>query len=192
MIQIVDGRNRPMFDVGSANMRPDMHTILTELAGTLNNIPNQISIAGHTDATQYATGERYYSNWELSADRANAARRSLVAGGLAENKVQSIMGLGSRMGASENPYDHGNRRITIIVMSQESMNRLRRTFANMAKPADVASKVNEHAQVKEPAPVWPPQTVEEPKNPFESIDKNSAELAEQMLMKWVAPTSETQ
>src|SRR5690606_3991115 len=92
-IQIVDGQNRPMFATGSDRMNRDMEIILNELAPTLNGVPNGLSIAGHTDATQYATGDLRYSNWELSSDRANAARKSLVAGGIADNKIQRVMGL---------------------------------------------------------------------------------------------------
>jgi chemotaxis protein MotB len=131
-IQIVDGQNRPMFATGSARINADMETILNELAPTLNEVPNGLSVAGHTDATQYATGERYYSNWELSADRANAARKSLVAGGIAENKVRRIMGLGSTMNADPDPMAHANRRISIVVLNQHSELIMRQTYSTMS------------------------------------------------------------
>jgi chemotaxis protein MotB len=127
-IQIVDGQNRPMFATGSAQMNPDMEIILRELSPTLNLMPNGLSIAGHTDATQYATGERAYSNWELSADRANAARKTLVAGGIAENKVRRVMGLSATMGASEDPYAPANRRISIVVLNKRTEDALQATY----------------------------------------------------------------
>lgn len=79
-IQIIDSQNRPMFKTGSAEVEPYMRDILRGIAPVLNEIPNKISLSGHTDDYPYATGERGYSNWELSADRANASRRELVAG----------------------------------------------------------------------------------------------------------------
>jgi chemotaxis protein MotB len=119
-IQIVDAQNRPMFDVGSAQLKDYTVAILHELAPYLKSVPNRISIIGHTDATPYA-GLRGYTNWELSADRANAARRALVSAGLPESKINRIVGL-----ADSAPIDRGaplnaiNRRISIIVMNQEA------------------------------------------------------------------------
>ncbi len=79
-IQIVDSENRPMFMVGSAYVEPHMRDILRAIAPLLNDVPNKISISGHTDDLPYANGANY-NNWELSADRANASRRELIAGG---------------------------------------------------------------------------------------------------------------
>ena len=96
-IQIIDNQNRPMFATGRAEVQPYMRDILRELGPVLNELPNKVSISGHTDASQYARGERAYSNWELSADRANASRQELVAGGMSESKVMRIQGLSSSM-----------------------------------------------------------------------------------------------
>ncbi|OLQ26609.1 flagellar motor protein MotB, partial [Pseudomonas aeruginosa] len=79
-IQIVDAANRPMFDLGSARLQPYFEDILLAMAETIRQVPNKISISGHTDAKPYA-GNGDFGNWELSANRANAARRALVAGG---------------------------------------------------------------------------------------------------------------
>ena len=120
-IQIIDDQNRPMFDSGSAVMKPYTRDILHEIGRTLNELPNRISLSGHTDAIKYTTGERGYSNWELSADRANASRRELVAGGLEDGKIMRVVGLGSAV-----PYDKAhpdapiNRRISIIVMNKQA------------------------------------------------------------------------
>ena len=81
-VQIVDAQNRPMFDLGSTRLKDYTDGILRELATYLNGVPNRISLTGHTDTTPYATGAVGYTNWELSADRANAARRALEAGGM--------------------------------------------------------------------------------------------------------------
>src|SRR5690606_24517986 len=92
-IQIVDDQNRPMFDNGRAVVHPWMEEILRELGALLNEVENKVSLAGHTDAKPYFMGDRGYSNWELSADRANASRRQLVAGGIDENKIIRVVGL---------------------------------------------------------------------------------------------------
>src|SRR3546814_9744387 len=94
-IQIVDEKNRPMFALAKAELQPYTREILHELAKLLNDIPNRLSLSGHTDATPYSDGEKSYSNWELSADRANAARRALVGGGMGESKILRVVGLSS-------------------------------------------------------------------------------------------------
>ncbi|HLR29971.1 MAG TPA: flagellar motor protein MotB [Paenalcaligenes sp.] len=120
-IQIVDQKNRPMFAMGSAQVQPYMREILRSLSKPLNKLPNRLLIAGHTDAHQYLRGEREYSNWELSSDRANAARRELVAGGLAENKVKQISGLASTVDlVKEDPQAAVNRRISIVALSRQA------------------------------------------------------------------------
>lgn len=120
-IQIIDDQNRPMFDSGGAVMKPYTRDILHEIGKTLNDLPNKISLSGHTDAVQYTTGERGYSNWELSADRANASRRELVAGGLEDGKIMRVVGLGSAVPYDkDNPNAPVNRRISIVVMNKRA------------------------------------------------------------------------
>ncbi|MEO8133100.1 MAG: flagellar motor protein MotB [Betaproteobacteria bacterium] len=117
-IQIVDQQNRPMFDIGSATLKPYTAEILMELAKLINEVPHKITLAGHTDAAKYSGGERGYSNWELSADRANASRRQLVAGGLAEDKILRVMGVADASPVdAENPLSASNRRISILVLN---------------------------------------------------------------------------
>ncbi|MCW0401542.1 hypothetical protein NB700_004098 [Xanthomonas sacchari] len=119
-IQIVDKENRPMFDLGSAVLKPYTRGILHELSGFINQVPNHISITGHTDVTQYS-GKNGYSNWELSADRANAARRELVAGGMGEDKVSRVVGLSSSVLFDKQvPNNPINRRISIVVMTKDA------------------------------------------------------------------------
>jgi len=84
-------------------------------------LPNRISLSGHTDATPYASGEKGYSNWELSADRANASRRALIAGGMSDAKVLRVVGLSSAVLFDKaDPYNPINRRISIIVMNKKA------------------------------------------------------------------------
>jgi chemotaxis protein MotB len=120
-IQIVDEQNRPMFAMGSATLQPYARDILREIAKVVNDVPNRISISGHTDAHQYSSGERGYSNWELSADRANASRRELMAGGMDEKKIARVIGLSSSvLFDPKDPRNPVNRRISIIVMNKRA------------------------------------------------------------------------
>lgn len=120
-IQIVDDKNRPMFALAKADLQPYTRDILQKLGGVLNEMPNRISLAGHTDATPYASGEKNYSNWELSADRANASRRQLVMGGMNEQKIMRVVGLSSAVLFDKaNPVNPVNRRISIVVMSHKA------------------------------------------------------------------------
>ncbi|XLM22063.1 flagellar motor protein MotB, partial [Chromobacterium piscinae] len=120
-IQIVDEQNRPMFDSGSSRMLPHTRVLLQQLATELNQLPNRISISGHTDATPFGGGQGGYSNWELSADRANTARRELIAGGLSESKILRVVGLASAIPLiKSNVFSPENRRITIVVLNKEA------------------------------------------------------------------------
>ena len=124
-IQIVDDQNRPMFDSGSALVKPYMRDILREIGAALNGVENKISLDGHTDRSSYGNGERGYSNWELSADRANASRRELAAAGMPDDKLARVTGLASsNLLEPANPLSPINRRISIIVMTREAEERL--------------------------------------------------------------------
>ncbi|WP_312738190.1 flagellar motor protein MotB [Stenotrophomonas sp.] len=117
-IQIVDKQNRPMFDLGSATLKPYTQQILHELSEYLNHVPNRISLTGHTDITAYSAA-RGYGNWELSADRANAARRALVDGGMEDSKITRVVGLSSSVLFDRtDPQNPINRRISIVVMTK--------------------------------------------------------------------------
>ena len=119
-IQIVDKQNRPMFDLGKSNLKDYTTYILREVAKYLNTVPNRISLSGHTDNKPFV-GTRGYTNWELSADRANAARRALLEGGLEAQKVSRVVGLASSvLFDKHSPYNPINRRISIIVMTKSA------------------------------------------------------------------------
>jgi len=132
-IQIFDKKNRPMFDLGSAKLKPYTKKILYEIAKIIQTVPNRISISGHTDATRFHKGyviyendygeeiKLPYTNWELSADRANAARRTLLKGGVKIKQIGRVIGFSSSvLYNKKNKTDPSNRRITIIVMNRES------------------------------------------------------------------------
>jgi chemotaxis protein MotB len=120
-VQIVDEKNRPMFQSGSAELEPYTKDILREIGKMLNDMPNKISLSGHTDAQPYVTADRRYSNWELSADRANASRREMIGGGLAAEKIVRVVGLSSAVLFDKlQPLNPINRRISIIVMNKRA------------------------------------------------------------------------
>ncbi|ART49446.1 flagellar motor protein MotB [Acidovorax carolinensis] len=124
-IQIVDNQNRPMFDSGSALVKPYMRDILREIGAALGGVENRISLAGHTDAAPYGNSDRGYSNWELSADRANASRRELVSAGMPDAKLGRVVGLAaSDLLEPDNPLAPANRRITITILTREAEERL--------------------------------------------------------------------
>ncbi len=125
-IQIVDEQNRPMFDSSSASLKPYTQELLRSIGATLNGVDNTVSLSGHTDSTRYAGGERGFSNWELSANRANASRRELVAGGLAEGKMVRVIGLADTLPLDPaNPNLPINRRISIVVLNKQAEAALR-------------------------------------------------------------------
>ena len=120
-IQIVDEQNRPMFAIGSAQLQPYTRQILQEIGKVLNDVPNRISLSGHTDAIPYSGGEGGYSNWELSADRGNAARRELIAGGMDDKRIARVVGLSSSVLLDTNDAASPiNRRVSIIVMNKKA------------------------------------------------------------------------
>jgi chemotaxis protein MotB len=123
-IQIVDDQSRPMFDSADAEVKGYMRDILRAIGRVLDEVPNRLTIEGHTDAKPFSAGERGYSNWELSSDRANASRRELISGGLTGSKVLRVQGLAASMLFEKgNPESPLNRRISVIVMNREAEDR---------------------------------------------------------------------
>jgi len=119
-IQIMDAENRPMFDSGSARLKPYFEDILLAMADTIKAVPNKISVSGHTDAKQYA-GTGGFSNWELSANSANAARRALVAGSYPDTQVARVVGYASSsLFDKTDPFNPVNRRIDIVVLTKKA------------------------------------------------------------------------
>lgn len=135
-IQILDKKKRPMFSAGSEKLKPYTRVILHEVAKTIaKHATNKISITGHTDVSAFGKGiieyetvdgevlRKQYSNWELSADRANAARRELIKGGMPAAQIGRVVGLSSTvLFDKKNPASPINRRISIIVMNKATVN----------------------------------------------------------------------
>ena len=131
-VLIVDAQNRPMYKLASAETEPQIKLILRALAPVINELPNRVSLNGHTDARPFPPNQKKYTNWELSSDRANAARYELIQGGLAEEKVLRVIGLSSSVpySAATEPLDPINRRISIIVMNKKTEQEILQSVGN--------------------------------------------------------------
>lgn len=145
-IQIVDEKNRPMFDSASSELKPYARQILREMGKALNRVENRISLSGHTDATPYAGGDKGFGNWELSTNRANASRRELLVGGMDEAKVMRVVGLASTVLYDKNdPFNPINRRISIIVMNKRTEEAIMRDGNVAEVGGDDAAQETENA-----------------------------------------------
>src|SRR5215469_12403612 len=114
-IEMSESENGTFFDNGSAKLNADGRELLITLAQELGKLPNKLSIEGHTDSASYAPSAAY-GNWELSTDRANAARRVMQANGIGENQVKQVRGFADqRLRKPDAPLDPANRRISLIV-----------------------------------------------------------------------------
>ena len=140
LIQIIDTQDRPMFKLGSKQLEGYLKGIFESLVPVINQLPNRVSLTGHTDSLPYAHGDTGYSNWELSADRANASRRALISAGLAANKFLRVVGTADSMVLDNtSPHDPINRRISILVLSQ---NKEKSLIKDNSLIQDVASHEN--------------------------------------------------
>jgi chemotaxis protein MotB len=149
-IQIVDDQRRPMFDSGSATLKSYMRDILREIGTALLDVENKISLDGHTDRSAYGNAGRGYSNWELSADRANASRRELANAGMPEDKLARVVGMASSLLLDPaDPLSPSNRRISILVMTKDAEERL---LGGLRVPVEVEPET----ESPQAAPVVPP------------------------------------
>jgi chemotaxis protein MotB len=152
-IQIIDHERRSMFPLGSARLENFSSDIIKELAHIISSVPNRISISGHTDVKPYVAVN--YTNWELSADRANAARRALIAGGLPAEKIGRVVGLASSVlldaSAPESPV---NRRISIVVMNKRTEQAISQENGNllMVQEAGAAPAPGGEPVAQQPTP----------------------------------------
>ncbi len=144
LIQITDSQDRPMFRVGSELPESYMNGILQALVPLLQELPNKISLTGHTDSLPYAGGTSGYSNWELSSGRANAARRVLVKAGLDDERFLRVIGTGSRMPLeNSDPSSPANRRISILVLSKTKEQDIRLEDTRMHRPENVLNNTTQ-------------------------------------------------
>lgn len=135
-IQITDSDQHPMFALGSKQPSAQLSQLLSLLAPILARLPNHLSITGHTDNRPFV-GEGGYGNWELSTDRANVARRVLVAHGLAVDRIVRVVGMGSRISLdSQDPQAAVNRRISLMVLSHTAYREITDSNGVNPRPAE--------------------------------------------------------
>lgn len=146
-IQIVDAQQRPMFDSGSEDIKSYMREILAALAEVIKTVPNGLSITGHTDGAGFME-QADYTNWELSADRANAARRVLMRSGVPSSQMTQVVGLAdSSLYLPDDPTNPRNRRISILVLNETAQERIKRRQQQAPnEPADTANPVDTPAE----------------------------------------------
>jgi chemotaxis protein MotB len=114
-IDLIEGANGTFFESGSPVLNQDGQDLLSTLAEQLGKLPNKVSVEGHTDAKPYANGSNY-GNWELSADRANSARRLLQGSGIGADQITEVRGFADQMPLdAKNPFDPSNRRVSLVV-----------------------------------------------------------------------------
>lgn len=150
-IQIMDQDGESMFPSGSAKMYEKTETLLEQIGEIILDMPNEISVRGHTDSVRYAEGASY-TNWELSTDRANASRRVLLTSGIPLDRLNNVMGKADTEHLiQDNPLDPRNRRISIILLKEELTNQL------PAEESDEAMDESEDEEViEDEAPARPP------------------------------------
>jgi chemotaxis protein MotB len=146
-IELLEDEKGTFFETGSAQPTPVLAELLQVLAGQLKNLPNSISIEGHTDAQQYADPS-HYGNWELSTDRANVARREMQAYGVRMNQISQVRGFADqRLHVPNKPFDPANRRISLVVQNLTG-----------AEPEHIQSGPLPGNTLKVETPVTPPAT----------------------------------
>lgn len=153
-IQIIDNKLRPMFDPGGDKLKNYFAEILLQLAPVIAQVNNKISVSGHTDAANFGDTD-YFSNWELSSQRANAARRMLVEGGLPEDHVAQVVGYASsQLFKPETPLDPVNRRIEIVVLNRPATEPGSQSEAeDPARTQDDEARINEAQELlNQPVP----------------------------------------
>jgi chemotaxis protein MotB len=154
-IQLLDQEKISMFSTGSAVMNPRSKELLEKVAEVVKTLPNKIEISGHTDAQPYPGGHDY-TNWELSADRANASRRVLVGAGISPDRLDKIEGMADTDPfVKADPFDPQNRRISIVLLRQPGPEPAAPDEAALAKPA-AADAVSPPTMAEPPAELVPP------------------------------------
>ncbi|MCB9983170.1 MAG: flagellar motor protein MotB [Rhodospirillales bacterium] len=144
-IQVIDKEGKPMFASGSARMFDKTRKLLEKVGSVIKKQPNEISVRGHTDSVGYAPGAAY-TNWELSADRANSSRRVLLDSGFPPERINNVVGKADTEHLfKDDPTNASNRRISIILLKEELTNPDFEKKAAAALP-DIRKKTEEERE----------------------------------------------
>jgi chemotaxis protein MotB len=182
-IELIEDKNGTFYQTGSAQLSGNGQDLLSLLAGELKTLKNSLLIEGHTDAAQYSP-DTSYSNWELSADRANSARRLLQQSGVRGDQVTQVRGYADQfLRVKSNPYDPSNRRISILVKNagSESVPAIHSAkvvdgFVPATKTLDKPAKAEEPKQIAAQESKAPPVPAPKPSAGASLMGKLSAML----------------
>jgi chemotaxis protein MotB len=165
-IELTESANGTFFDSGSSKISADGIELLSALAGELGKLPNTIAMEGHTDSKPYSAASTY-TNWELSSDRANAARRLMLQHGIRTDQVTQVRGFADqRLRKKENPLDPSNRRISLIV--QYLPKKPTESDAKSEKPGEASEGKEAKPEAGESKPEKPEAKSEKPESKPES------------------------
>lgn len=154
-IQIIDKDGETMFPSGSARMFEKTRNLLKTITEIVLDMPNELSVRGHTDAAKFSPGATY-TNWELSADRANASRRVILDSGMPPERLNNVMGKADTEPLIvDNPLDERNRRITIILLKEELTNPMPDEPEEEELPEEEPFTFEEEEEVPAPPPMVP-------------------------------------
>ncbi len=147
-IELVEVRDNEFFEVGSSALKPTAVRILQALAKSLGSLQNRVVLEGHTDSKQYPGSRGGYSNWELSSDRANAARRVLETSGLYPNQIMNVVACADKNPYNKsNPFDPSNRRVSIVVPNVQSSTLLEQKIAEKSGTASGEEQHSSHQAI---------------------------------------------
>jgi chemotaxis protein MotB len=165
-IELLDKENSHFFEIGSANLKPDTQELLKLIAQEVGKLPNHITVEGHTDSRPYGT--KNYTNWELSADRANSARRLMEDNGIKPGQVTSVKGCADRqLRNPADPLDYQNRRVSILVRFQDNTTQvpldINKLQGDLPKtPKDSKASIATTSVPEVPKSVTPPRPLVQP------------------------------
>jgi chemotaxis protein MotB len=143
-IELLESDVGTFFESGSSHPTENGKQLLQTLAQELGKLPNKISIEGHTDSKPFAAGVAY-GNWELSADRANAARRLMQEDGLGADQISQVRGFADqRLRKPDEPFDSSNRRVSLIVQYVPATNPVEPSAPTTSKPEEKSAPAPEH------------------------------------------------
>lgn len=171
-IEIMDSEKQSMFEVASSTINPLAKAAFFQIAEVLKKVPNQIDIAGHTDGRPFRGGVRGFSNWELSSERANAARRLMEEAGIPRERISSVLGRADReLKVPEDPLSEKNRRISLKVRFPQNL--------NVNDPAGLDQALEEATEMEEEEPqevhsFTPEEILEKQKQKAEEVVKLEA------------------
>lgn len=176
-IDLIDGKENLFFDAGSAHVKPEASHLLAGIAQQLGKISNKVIIEGHTDRRPLGSSPQY-TNWELSADRANAARAIMQGGGLGPGQIDQVRGYAATRPRNKDPYHYSNRRVSIIVVMNYASAGSKQYVGSEADAQKLSSQIqgaiqqpdsSEHGSENVPVNTAQPVEISKPVKPVKPV-----------------------